>query len=164
MFALIQMSRLQQSLRDLSGALCLIWRKRQPAQTKFLFGFLKEHAELITSVISYVWNLSLSTHSWPESWKRANIRPLHKVDVRKENGGFLGINVTLVIARALERAVYNKHVRLIMEDHLSRGQFAYRVAYKSDLNTVQNFWNMLQAALYQFHWMSRISRICRIRN
>ena len=95
-----------------------------------------------------MWNLSLSTHSWPESWKRANIRPLHKVDVRKENGDFLGINVTLVIARALERAVYNKHVRLIMEDHLSRGQFAYRVAYKSDLNTVQNFLNMLQAALY----------------
>ena len=148
MFTLIQMSRLQQSLRDLSGALCLIWRKRQPAQTKFLFGFLKEHAELLTTVISYVWNLSLSTHSWPESWKRANIRPLHKVDVPKENGDFLGINVTLVIARALERAVYNTHVRLIMEDHLSRGQFAYRVAYKSDLNTVQNFLNMLQAALY----------------
>ena len=75
----------------------------------------------------------------PGSWKRANIRPLHKVDVPKENGDFLGINVTLVIARALERAVYNTHVRLIMEDHLSRGQFAYRVAYKSDLNTVQNF-------------------------
>ena len=80
-----------------------------------------------------MWNLSLSTHSWPESWKRANIRPLHRVDVPKENGDFLGISVTLVIARAHERAVYNTHVRLVMEDHL---------------NTVQNFLNMLQAALY----------------
>ena len=87
----------------------------------------------------------------PGSWKRANIRPLYKVDEPKDNADFLGINVTLVIARALERAVYNTHVRLVMEDHLSRGQFAYRVAYKSDLNTVQNFLNMLQAALYQFH-------------
>ena len=63
--------------------------------------------ELLTPVISYVWNLSLSTHSSPESWKRANISPLPRVDVPKENGDFRGISVTPVIARALERAVYN---------------------------------------------------------
>ena len=66
------------------------------------------------------------THSWPESWKRANISPLPKVDVPKENGDFRGISVTPVIVRALERAVYNKHVRCVMEDHLRSSQFAYR--------------------------------------
>ena len=87
---------------------------------------LKEHAELLTPVISYVWNLSLSTHSWPESWKRANISPLAKVDVPKENGDFRGISVTPVIARAFERVVYNTHVRRVVEEHLSSTQFAHR--------------------------------------
>ena len=73
-----------------------------------------------------MWNLSLSTHSWPESWKRENISPLPKVDVPKENGDFRGISVTPVIAEALERAVYNKHVGRVMKDHLSSSQFAYR--------------------------------------
>ena len=73
-----------------------------------------------------MWNLSLSTHSWPESWKRANISPLATVDVPKENGDFRGISVTPVIARGLERVVYNTHVRRVMEDHLSSSQFAYR--------------------------------------
>ena len=73
-----------------------------------------------------MWNLSLSTHSWPESWKRENISPLPKVDVPKENGDFRGISVTPVIAKALVRAVYNKHVGRVMKDHLSSSQFAYR--------------------------------------
>ena len=115
------MSRLQQSLWDLSGTLC---NGNRPGRNSFWF--FKEHAELLTPVISYVWNLSLSTHSWPESWKRANISPLPKVDVPKENGDFRGISVTPVIARALERPLYNTHVRRVMEDHLSNSQFAYR--------------------------------------
>ncbi|XP_068703896.1 uncharacterized protein [Montipora foliosa] len=61
----------------------------------------------------------------PESWKRVNISPLAKVDVPKENGDFRGISVTPVIAGALERVVYNTHVRRVMEDHLSSSQFAY---------------------------------------
>ena len=68
----------------------------------------------------------MSTHSWPGSWKRANISPLPKVDEPKENGNFPGISVTPVIARALERAVYNTHVRRVMKDHLSSSHFAYR--------------------------------------
>jgi len=35
----------------------------------------KDHAELLTPVITHLWNLSLSTHSWPGSRKRANINP-----------------------------------------------------------------------------------------
>ena len=75
---------------------------------------------------SHLEPLFLSTHSWPQSWKRANINPLPKVDVPRENSDFRGISVTPVIARALERAVYNIHVRRVMEDNLSATQFAYR--------------------------------------
>ena len=91
----------------------LVWntlsslKKTATGPDEIPFWLLKEHAELLTLVISYVRNLSLSTHSWPESWKRANISPLAKADVPKENGDFRGISVTPVIARAFERVVYN---------------------------------------------------------
>ena len=43
------------------------------------FWVWKDHSEIHTPVITHIWNLSLSTHSWPSSWKRANINPLPKV-------------------------------------------------------------------------------------
>lgn len=40
------------------------------------FWLLKEHAEILAPVVATIWNLSLHTHTWPNSWKRANINPL----------------------------------------------------------------------------------------
>ena len=73
-----------------------------------------------------MWNLSLSTHSWPGSWKRANINPLPKVDIPKASSDYRGINVPPVIARAFEKVVYRAHVRRAVEENLSPTQFAYR--------------------------------------
>ena len=67
---------------------------------------------------------SLAIHSWPTSWKRANINPLLKVEVPKENSHYRGINITPVIARAFEKAVYHTHGKQAVEGNLS--QFAYR--------------------------------------
>ena len=38
----------------------------------------KDCTELLTPGVTHVWNLSLSTHTWPDSWKRANVNPLPK--------------------------------------------------------------------------------------
>ena len=43
-----------------------------------------------------------------------------------EGSDFRGINITPVIARAFERAVYHTHVESTLEKHLSTTQFAYR--------------------------------------
>ena len=86
----------------------------------------KDQAEIFTPIITRLWNLSLATHQWPRSWKRANINPLPKVDVPVERGDFRGINVTPVIARALEKAVYKIHAQRPVEEQLLDSQFAYR--------------------------------------
>ena len=44
------------------------------------------------------------------SCKRSNINPIPKVDIPKEKSGYRGINITPVIARAFEKAVYNTFV------------------------------------------------------
>ncbi|CAB3991556.1 Hypothetical predicted protein [Paramuricea clavata] len=86
----------------------------------------KEHKEILTPVITRVWNLSLSTQSWPSAWKRSNVNPLAKVEMPNENQDYRGISITPVIARAFERIVYDTHVRDVVENNLSRTQFAYR--------------------------------------
>ena len=75
---------------------------------------------------SRIWNLSLSTHSWPSSWKRANINPSPKETLPVEDSHFRGINSTPVTARAFEKSVYYTHVESILEKCLSTTQFAYR--------------------------------------
>ena len=86
----------------------------------------KDHAELVTPVVTWVWNLSLKTHTWPRSWKRSNINPLPKVEVPKEKSDYRGINVTPVIARAFEKVVFNAHAHDVVEENLTASQFAYR--------------------------------------
>ena len=90
------------------------------------FWIWKDHAELLTPEITQVWNLSLSTHSWPGSWKRANINPLPKVDFPKAHSDYRGVNVTPVSARAFEKVVYHSHARKAAEECLTPTQFAYR--------------------------------------
>ena len=50
-------------------------------------------------------NLGPRPLTWPSSWKSANINPLHKVEIPKDNAEFRGINITPVIARAFEKVV-----------------------------------------------------------
>ena len=49
-----------------------------------------------------------------------------KADIPKEMTEFREINITPVIAHALEKLVYNNYARDIVEKNLSRTQFAYR--------------------------------------
>ena len=77
-------------------------------------------------MVTNVWNLSLSSHTWPSSWKTSNINSLPKTDNPTDFSHFRGINVTPVIARCFEKIVYNKHSKETFESNLSIYQFAYR--------------------------------------
>lgn len=90
------------------------------------YWLLKDHAEILAPVVTVIWNLSLLTHIWPTSWKRANINPLAKVDIPKSNNDYRGISVTPVLARAFERLIYHQYVKDVVEEKLENNQFAYR--------------------------------------
>ena len=89
------------------------------------FWVWRDHAEIFTSVIHKIWNVSLKTSKWPSSWKRAHVTPLPKIYIPNGKQDFRGIKITPVIARAFEKSVYNTHARDIVEQHLSSTQFAY---------------------------------------
>ena len=107
------------------------------------FWVWKEHAEILTPILSHIWNLSLHTHTWPMWWKRSNINPIPKVDIPKEKSDYRGINITPVIARAFEKVVHNTFVKEAVEENLSTTQFAYRESGNctSALLAIQHFIN-----------------------
>ena len=82
----------------------------------------KDCAELLTPVVTHVWNLLPSTHTWLDSWKRANVNPLPKVDVPLEDSDYRGINVTPVIAWLFEKVVYHTQAQSVIENNLSHTQ------------------------------------------
>ena len=63
-------------------------RKRQPDGIPFWLW--KENAAILTPVIKIIWNLSLSTQTWPNAWKEANVIPLPKVDTPVQTQEFRG--------------------------------------------------------------------------
>ena len=80
-------------------------------QISFHSGFARNTAKILTPIITRIWNLFISTQSWPRSWKKANINPLPKVEIPQENGEYRGINVPLVMTRAFEKVVYGSHAK-----------------------------------------------------
>ena len=38
-----------------------------------------DNALLLAPVVTFIWNLSLCSYTWPEAWKESNISPLPKV-------------------------------------------------------------------------------------
>ena len=90
------------------------------------FWIWKDNTEILVPVVTKIWNLSLASHTWPTSWKRATIKPLPKVEIPKSYQDYRGINITPVIARAFERIVYQNYVKGTLEKNLTPTQFAYR--------------------------------------
>ena len=95
------------------------------------------------NMLRFQHQFSLHTHTWPMSWKRSNINPIPKVDIPKEKSDNCGINITPVIARLFEKAVYNTFVKEAVEENLSTTQFAYRESgnCSSSLLAIQHFIN-----------------------
>ena len=58
-----------------------------------------DHAQIFAPIIDRIWNLSLSTSTWPLLWKRAHVNALPKEDVPKTKTDYRGINVTPVSKR-----------------------------------------------------------------
>ena len=90
----------------------------------------RDHAEIFSSVIYKIWNVSLKTSKWPSSWKRAHVTPLPKINIHKGKQDFRGIKTTPVIVCACEKSVYNTHAQDIVAQHLSSTQFAYMTGFR----------------------------------
>lgn len=86
----------------------------------------RDNALLLDPVVTFIWNLSLCSYTWPEAWKESYISPLPKVDAPLQHQDVHDINVTPVIARCFEKIVYHKFSKHAFEENLCPTQYAYR--------------------------------------
>ena len=93
------------------------------------FWIWKDCAELLTTVLTQVWNLPLSTHSRPDFWKRAKINPLPRPTPLSPTRKLTGTEASTPRSRSQEhskKVVYHTHDKAVIEKNFSPTQFAYR--------------------------------------
>ncbi|VDH94065.1 Hypothetical predicted protein, partial [Mytilus galloprovincialis] len=70
---------------------------------------LKEASSVLKYPLCKLFNLSLSTSTFPDEWKRANVTPVYKNSKPNDVKNYRPISLLSVISKCMERSVY-KHV------------------------------------------------------
>ena len=107
------------------------------------FWVWKEHAEILTPILSHIWDLPLHTHTPDLCHGKDRISIRYPRLTYPNKSDYRGINITPVIARVFEKAVYNTFVKEALEENLSTTQFPYRESGNctSELFAIQHFVN-----------------------
>ena len=96
-------------------------------------------------MVTFIWNLSLCSYTWPKAWKECNVSPPPKVDTPLQHQDFHGINVTSVIATSFEKIVYHIFSKRTFEENLVPTQCAYREGCNCANALINMHYNCLKA-------------------
>ena len=89
--------------------------------------FLKDSAVVIAPTVTFLVNLSLSTASVPDEWKKARIVPLYKSGGRENMDNYRAISIRPVLSKILEKVVNFKLQQCLKKfDLLSPAQSGFR--------------------------------------
>ena len=92
-----------------------IWEARAKVKTTKGFGidnissyFLKIALPFIENSLAFLFNTSIETSLFPDSWKVARVTPIYKDGDRSEKTNYRPISVLPVISRLFEKLVFNQ--------------------------------------------------------
>ena len=80
---------------------------------------LKECASSIAPSLTYLFNKSLNSGNLPTEWKLSNVIPLHKKGNKSYVENYRPISLMCVVAKVLERCIYNRlvdHIQKMLSD------------------------------------------------
>jgi hypothetical protein len=90
--------------------------------------FVKDCASVLLKPLSYIFNLSLKTHTFPEAWKKARITPVFKKGNASDIQNYRPVSILSPFAKVFEMAVYDRifeQVRLMISPN-QHGFFSNR--------------------------------------
>lgn len=88
---------------------------------------LKRYAYLLSEPIAHICNLSISTGVFPEAFKIALIKPIHKVGDRDIVGNYRPISILPSMSKVLERLINHRLVDFLEKHHLiAPSQYGFR--------------------------------------
>ena len=70
--------------------------------------FLRDAAEVISSPLTYIMNLSLKSATVPDDFKLARVLPIYKKGNRNYEGNYRPVSILPVASKVLEKIVYNQ--------------------------------------------------------
>lgn len=87
---------------------------------------LKMAAPLLADSLTYICNLSISTSMFPDKWKEAKVRPLHKAGPLNDLNNFRPISILPILSKVIEK-------------HAHDSLLSYLESYKLIHNTQSGF-------------------------
>ena len=95
--------------------------------------FLKDSATVIAPTVTFLVNLSLSTGSVPDEWRKARVVPLYKSGGRENMDNYRPISILPVLSKILEKAVnFQLQQYLKKLDLLSPAQSGFRQHHSTE--------------------------------
>ena len=80
--------------------------------------FLRNYSYSLAPNITYIFNLSISNHTFPSLWKHANVTPVYKKKgVKTDTGNYRPISILPILGRLLEKIVARQ-----LQDHCDLNQ------------------------------------------
>lgn len=95
--------------------------------------FLRDNAAVIAATVTFLVNLSLSTGSVPDEWKKARIVPLYKSGGQENMDNYRPISILPVLSKILEKVVnFQLQQYLKKFDLLSPAQSGFRQHHSTE--------------------------------
>ena len=95
---------------------------------------LKVSAPIIAPSLTYIYNLSLSTSTFPYEWKAAKVTPLFKSGDRNLTENYRPISILPIVAKIIEKEVHSQVYAFLLEHKLlNKHQHGFRT--KRSTNT-----------------------------
>ena len=80
--------------------------------------FLKKGMPILANGLCQIFNMSLSTGQFPDSWKVARVAPIYKDGSSSENSNYRPISVLPVVSRLFEKLIYDQLYTYLSNNHL----------------------------------------------
>ena len=79
---------------------------------------VKQCMHLIKRPLSHIYNLSLNSGVFPDTWKTAKVKPLHKKGDKYDMKNYRPLSIITVFAKLLERLMYNRLISFSYENKI----------------------------------------------
>jgi len=88
---------------------------------------VKKRMQLIKGPLAHIYNLSLNSGVFPDTWKTAKVKPLHKKGDKYDMRNYRPISIISDFAKLLERLMYKRIISFLYENKiLSEAENGFR--------------------------------------